>query len=227
MINTLDDYIRRSLPEEGDFVTNRNLEKKVDENGKLLPFRGNTTVFLLDEKTKLQLLQLQQELYDGAGEMLAQRLDPDTFHMTLHDLINGPAGEPGLDARMAQAEALARPILAQWRDQTPLTMRATWMFNMVNTSIVLGLAPADGDSWRRLDAMYMQLEKVVPLGYGLSPHITLAYFRPGVYSQQELQGLRKMLHAVDLELQLRMTDLVFQNFEDMNHYVTAGSGNDL
>lgn len=221
MINTLDDYIRRSLPEDGDFGTNRNLEKKVDESGKLLPFRGNTTVFLLDEKTKLQLLRLQQELYDGAGEMLAQRLNPDTFHMTLHDLINGPAGEPGLDARMAQAEEMARPLLAQWRDQTPLTMHATWMFNMVSTSIVLGLAPADGDSWQRLDAMYMQLEKVVPLGYGLSPHITLAYFRPGVYSQQELQGLRKTLRPVDMEIQLRMTDLVFQNFEDMNHYVTA------
>lgn len=42
MINTLDDYICSSMPQWGDFTTNPNLRKKLDENGDLLPFMGNT-----------------------------------------------------------------------------------------------------------------------------------------------------------------------------------------
>ena len=40
-INTLDDYVWRSLPQWGGFETNPNLRKKVDEQGNLLPFGGN------------------------------------------------------------------------------------------------------------------------------------------------------------------------------------------
>lgn len=42
MINTLDDYLCNSIPLWGDFTTNPNLRKKVDEGGNLLPFVGNT-----------------------------------------------------------------------------------------------------------------------------------------------------------------------------------------
>ena len=55
MINTLDDYICNSMPWWGDFTTNPNLRKKVDEEGNLLPFLGNTVVFLLDDDTKEKL----------------------------------------------------------------------------------------------------------------------------------------------------------------------------
>ena len=43
-INTLDDYVWRSLPQWGGVETNPNLRKKVDEQGNLLPFGGNTVV---------------------------------------------------------------------------------------------------------------------------------------------------------------------------------------
>ncbi|MBR3993198.1 MAG: hypothetical protein IKI92_04965 [Anaerotignum sp.] len=48
MINILEDYIWRSIPDE-TFHTNQNLRKKADESGKILPYKGNTVVFLLDE----------------------------------------------------------------------------------------------------------------------------------------------------------------------------------
>ena len=89
MINTLDDYICRSLPQWGDITTNPNLRTKVDEAGNLLPFLGNTVVFLLDDDTKEKLRQLQESLYQAAPDMLAQPLQMSTFHMTLHDLANG------------------------------------------------------------------------------------------------------------------------------------------
>lgn len=220
MINTLDDYIRNSLPDYGDFATNPNLTKKVDTQGHFLPFRGNTTVFLLSQETKTQLRALQRELYEQAGGLLSDPLEPDTFHMTLHDLVNGSPQDPTLPEKMAIAEARVKALLAQWRDLPPLRMKTTRLFNMVNTSIVLGLRPADAESWRRLDELYLALEAVVPLGYGLTPHITMAYFRPGTYSQEALLPLRGALQNVEPELELPMENLVFQTFEDMNHYET-------
>ncbi|MGN0778769.1 MAG: hypothetical protein ACI4MJ_06450 [Aristaeellaceae bacterium] len=221
MLNMLEDYIAHSLPEVGSFETRPGLRSKVDDAGRLIPFRGNTTVFLLGEEDKRRLSLLQEGLYRAAPDMLAQPLDADTFHVTLHDLANGTPEQEGLSAWMAQTEAGARPLLALCRELPPLHMRTTWMFNMVNTSIVLGVKPADEDSWRRLDAMYGALETVRPLGYALTPHITLAYYRPGWYSQDTVERLRHALGPVDMTLTLDPAHLVLQNFDSMNHYETV------
>lgn len=221
MIDTLEHYICGSMPREGLFATNPNLRKKADDTGALLPFGGNTTVFLLDDETREKLTLIREELYRAAPDMLAERLRPETFHMTLHDLANGPADQPGLREWMAQLHQSAAERILTWRDQPPLRMRTTWLFNMVNTSIVLGLAPADGESWRRLDEMYLSLEELRPLGYALTPHITMAYFRPCVYSREQVERLSAALRPVDLQLTLSMEDLVLQNFTDMNSYYTV------
>lgn len=220
MINTLDDYVCNSMPQWGDFTTNPNLRKKVDDKGNLLPFVGNTVVFLLDDDTKEQLRQLQEELYRAAPNMLAKPLQMSTFHMTLHDLANGTPDQPGLRDYMSYTQEWASQILPGWKNATPLRMRTTWLFNMVNTSIVLGLVPADEESWHRLDDMYMALEDVVPLGYALTPHITMSYFLPGTYNQEQIQRLSSAFRKVDLEITLDTKRLVFQEFSDMNHYDT-------
>lgn len=221
MLNTLDDYIWRSLPEDGDFCTNPGLTAKVDADGRILPYAGNTTVFLVDEAAKLRLAQLQDGLYAAAPELLAERLRPETFHMTLHSLEDGGPDRPGLSELMRAAQERARPLLEGWRSGEPIRMRATWLFNMVNTSVVLGLAPADAGSYERLDAMYAALEAVKPLGYAMTPHITMAYYRPGCYARDQVEALRAALRPVELELTLGMDGLVLQDFADMNSYVTV------
>lgn len=220
MINLLDDYIWRSLPMQSNFHTNHNLCKKVDIKGQILPFYGNTIVFDLDEATKKSLQSLQEELYRKAGWMLAQKLDSETFHMTLHDLVNAPELTVALQYRMQEAEVKAKAILESWKEQPSLRMKATWLFNMVNTSIVLGLAPSDEASWYRLDEMYTELDSVVHLGYALTPHITMAYFKPGNYTQYDLNYLRQVLHPVNLDVELSFENLFYQEFSDMNHYRT-------
>ena len=222
MLNILRGYIENSLPHHGMLETRSSLRTKVDENGQFLPFIGNTAVFLLDEPTKRALIPLQEALYAHAGALLAEKLSPDTFHLTLHDLANGtPSPETRL--WMAKTAPTARAILNSIRSEypAPLSMKATWVFNMVNTSIVLGAEPADPVSHARLSRMYTQLHPVVPLNYALTPHITLAYFRPGCYTQDDLAPLREALKAVDLTFSLHMENLVFQNFSDMNHYETV------
>ena len=220
MLNILEDYIWRSLPLQSDFRTNPNLEKKVTSSGAFFSFYGNTIVFDLDEDIKKALQSLQEELYTNAGWMLAQKLDSETFHMTLHDLMNESELTDDLQYWMKEVKAKVKPILESWKEQAPLRMKATWLFNMVNTSIVLGLAPADEDSWCRLEEMYTELDSVVHLGYALTPHITMAYFKPGTYTQYDLNYLRQALHPVELNVELRFENLFYQEFSDMNHYKT-------
>jgi len=232
MIDPLHHYISESIPSFGEekmksrqrlraFETAPKLVEKVGSNRDFKPFYGNTTVFLLDDQVKATLGRLQQELYDRAGWLLSRRLEPETFHMTLHDLANGPEKNAALEKAMARAEAGTRPLLEQWRDLPPLRMQTTWLFNMVNTSVVLGLKPADEESWRRLDEMYTALEDVVRLGYALTPHITMAYFLPGTYTLEQVQRLSAALRSVELEITLDIKNLVLQTFSDMNHYDTV------
>ena len=216
MLNLLKDHISNSLPSE-TLVTNPNLPQKVDETGKLLPFRGNTTVFLLDDGEKDQIAGLQAELYAAVPEMLAEPLGIETFHMTLHDLVNGASAT---EENMARAEREAGKILQTFAGEAPIPMRGTWMFNMVDTSLVLGLEPVTEQAAFRLEKMYLALESVVPLGYGLTPHITMAYYRPGTYSPEQLAKLRQVLKPVEISVNLYADRLVLQNFEDMNNYIT-------
>lgn len=218
MINTLRDYISRSLPEYGDFATNPNLMKKVDGEGKMLPFFGNTAVFLPDADAKACLALVRDGLYRAAEDMLAEPLLADTFHLTLHDLANGTAEDRTLYDRMRSAEVRARNVLADLASVGEIRLRATMTFNMVNTSVVLGFEPQDEESLYRLDKMYCALEAVVPLGYAMTPHITLAYYRPGVYGADAVARLRSALGEVSLALTL--SDPVLQVFGSMNQYQT-------
>ena len=112
----------------------------------------------------------------------------------------------------AKGKSIAGPVgkYAAFADENHLA---------VQYGIVLGLAPTDEETALRLDAMYTALESVVPLGYGLTPHITMAYFRPGRYGREQLQALRNALRPVALEVSLDCGRLVYQTFSNMNHYL--------
>lgn len=216
MLQTLKDYVPHSVPEP--LETASGLWEKVSAEGKLLPFPGNTVVFLLDEDTKQALRSLQDALYASCGDLLAEHLIPDTFHMTLHDLANGV-----LLSRREEMAAHAKAILDEIRSRpaAPIPMKATWCFNMVNTSIVLGLEPANQEAWQSLDGLYLQFQQVRHLPYALTPHITLAYFRPGCYCGAQTQRLREALRPVELDVQLQLSNLVLQDFDHMNAYKTV------
>lgn len=214
MINILSDYYPHSIPEV--LSTSAGLKEKVDATGKLLPFQGNTVVFLLDENTKVGLQSVQARLHEMCGHMLAEPLQRSTFHMTLHDLANGELLPQRL--QMAQQAKLALDEI-RGLALPSIPMRATWTFNMVSTSIVLGLEPANENAWSQLDRLYERFQKVRPLGYALTPHITMAYFRPGVY--EDTAVLRQAVGPVELEVELDMGKLVLQDFDHMNAYHTV------
>lgn len=217
------EFSRNSLSVGGDFWTNSNLTNKVDEQGKLKEYCGNTMVFLLDDGCMDQLKDIQRNLYQNCARMLADSLRCDTFHITLHDLVNGMRSEK-LSDEMEKSEQSALQLLAKIKEADPqkIKMRSTFLFNMVNTSVVLGFEPADEKSCRSLMKLYEVFQDVVYLTYPLTPHITMAYYKPGKYVTEDLEALQKTIEYVDrltkVELELNTEKLVYQRFTDMNHY---------
>lgn len=214
MINTLRDYYPNSIPEV--LTTSGGLAEKVSPDGALLPFPGNTVVFLLEDSVRQALCEIRDALYEACGYLFAERLETPTFHVTLHDLANG-ALLPEKKKMAAKAARILDEIRAE--QLPPIPMKATWTFNMVNTSIVLGLEP-DGDAaWEQLDGLYERFQQVRPLPYALTPHITLAYFLPGVYERTDT--LRRAMKPIDLRFELDPQKLVLQDFDHMNAYQTV------
>lgn len=211
-----------SLPPWGDFQTNPKLTHKVDAlSGRLVPFHGETTVFLLEAEDRAWLGSLQDALYAACGDMLStQRLIEDSFHLTLHDLWNEGDVERHPAPTYSHEEVLSVLACIRRVHAAPISMRCIAMLNMVSTSVVLGLVPAtDEDQWR-LDDMYSRLQSVYPVKYGLTPHITLAYYRPGTYGEELWGKLRNVFPIAERPLSLSTEKLVFQSFQDMNRYHT-------
>ncbi len=206
-----------SLREQGPWHVPASLELKVTADGRMKPFWGDTTVMPVRDPDVLSALSgMQETLYASCGTMLAERLSPDTFHMTVHDLSNGPEREPLIE-RMAANESQVMPILEGLRGE--VRMRATRVFPCMNISILLGLAPADETSFRRLMDAYDQLDALHSLNYWPRFHITLAYFLPQpVTDSAALAGTLSILNPPDLFWTTDLQDIEYQHFNDMNHY---------
>lgn len=220
--NRVGSFIFDSLPHAGCLETNPGLEQKVDDAGSFRPFAGSTTVFTLPEECLDRLETIQSLLYDRCGDVLARRLEKSSFHITLHDLVSG-APSPELEGRIRaireQAMAAVRSIAESGET---VRLHSTRLFNMVNTSMVLGFAPADEESCRRLMAYYEALQGVLHLGYPLTPHVTLGYFRPGMIGEDALSRLRRVVDLVGerecFSVELPVSRLEYQHFSDMGRY---------
>lgn len=213
-------FVRDSLPVSGCFVTNAGLNKKIDSDGRLLPFYGDTVIFQLSQSDLAWLKGIQQSLYDRCGTMLAEPLPPESFHITLHDLNNAPRQEEVANA-MAQSGAASRELLATL-DEVVIELRATAVFSMVNTSVVLGFAPVNDANCATLMTLYERFQQIVYLDYPLTPHVTLAYYRPGDYGEDGLHRLREAITAVNDHMTrriVRLTDPRYCRFDDMSRFI--------
>lgn len=229
-MENLEQYLKRteefmfdSFPEIGNFKTNPGLKKKVAEDGKFRSFAGDTITFLLDEAVKNKAAQMQDILYENCADILAEPVERSAFHITLHDLSNG---EPS-DALWRRSEWNRMRVKEIFHDMigersVPIYVKSVNVFNLANTSIVIGLKPANEKSCFRLMELYDRFQSVVYLDYPLTLHITLGYYKPGIFSSEQclrLSQTMKQLYSLDIgEIVLNENELIYQRFDDMNHY---------
>lgn len=238
-MSLLSDYEARTAwkyePIRGAFHTAESLLLKVEPDGNYVPFAGSTAVFRPSSRCVRTVRLMQGALYhrlDGSG-MLAFPLPASTVHMTLHDLVSpearrsGTAEEYGREIAdsLRRAEEIAEGIrrdLAGCR----IDMEADRIVSMVAKSLVLMLRPKTERDWENLMEMYSRFDRIRSLPYPLTPHITLAYYRPGVIDGDALGA------AVDA-VQIRRENapvfefypeaLTAQSFLDMESYMDVPS----
>lgn len=194
------------------------LADKIDEENRLKAFFGDTVVFDLDEAVKNRISALADRLYSNAGDCLAERLSGATLHMTLHDLSNG-TNLSKIQGKMAENEEKIQHVSLPYRT---IKMKSTFVFNMVNTSLVLGLVPADEEEHIKLMELYDIFDGILEAKYPLTPHITLAYFTPNGFGDEAKARLEATVNEINLDSQFEIIldtkKLHYQHFFSMNDY---------
>lgn len=103
-----------------------------------------------------------------------------------------------------------------------IKMKSKYIFNMVDTSLVLGLYPANEDDYCRLMELYSVVDNVKKLNYPFTPHITLAYYNINGFDVQAagmLEQVIAQLNNNEIETELNINNLYYQKFKSMNDYI--------
>lgn len=225
-MSLLSDYEQRTAwkyaPIRGAFHTADGLANKVQPDGSYAPFPGSTLVFRM-RKPDLYVIELMQQLLyrqlEGT-EMLAERLPASTIHMTLHDLVSPEnAAQHGAEI-LERAAAIVEEIHGEFAGRR-IVMVADRIVNMVAKSLVLMLRPQTELDYALLLEMYRRFDALVRLPYPLTPHITLAYFRPGMLDGDRL-GAAVDFAQINPEnapvFEFDAEALTAQTFRDMRSY---------
>lgn len=220
----VDGFTHDSLPRDGRFTTKPLLVEKIAPTGTLLPFFGNTMIFDLPADVQLSIARMQLILHHRCGGLLAEPLAPSTLHMTLHDLLNG-VDAATLAEPVRQTGEQAKALLASIRAAhiPPIRLTSTAAFNMTNGSAALGFAPDTEADCAAIMGMHARFQDVVALNYPLTPHVTLAYYKPGSYGPEAVHALSAALAAINSLPKVHITVdaqcLHYYRFEDMNTYI--------
>lgn len=184
-------------PIHGAFHTHEGLARKVGPDGSYIPFAGSTVVFRPGKRC-LRVVRLMQRVLHGGLEgmdILASPLPASTIHMTLHDLISpemcvsDPEDGNGYGIEVANSLNRAAAAVEEIRKTyagRKITMVSDRIVNMVSKSLVLMLKPRTEQDYELLLEWYHRFDGIQKLPYPLTPHITLAYFRPGMLDGESL-----------------------------------------
>lgn len=178
-------------PIHGLFHTHDGLSRKVAPDGGYIPFPGSTVVFRPERQCRQVIRLMQRRLFHklNGTDMLASSLPLSTTHMTLHDLISPEmcaadfADERRYAREVTDSISRAVKIVEEIRRDYAgrrIKMVSDRIVNMVSKSLALLLRPQTEQDYELLLELYGRFDCIQKLPYPLTPHITLAYFRPGM-----------------------------------------------
>lgn len=217
-LNRINGFEKREMNLGGEyFKVNPSLSKKVNADNAFKNFYGDTVVFALDKTVKNKLALYADLLYLSAPECFCQRLNPDTFHVTLHDLSNSEFLNEIEEEMKSNAAAVSMSAVQK---NTKIKFGSNYIFNMAGTSLVLGLYPADEDNYKRLMRLYAIFDGVKKLNYPLTPHITLAYYNFNGFDARYARKLESAVNKLNGEarFEFETQGLYYQQFTSMNDY---------
>ena len=142
--------------------------------------------------------------------------------MTLHDLNATRVYDYDAMCSMFETEIQICELIEGLKTESQtINMVTTCAFNMVNTSMVLGLRPKTEEDYEKLMNLYCYIDAIKSLPYPLTPHITLAYFNRDSFDGEEMSKIEEVINQVNkdsLEIPLSTERLFYQKFTSMNSY---------
>lgn len=205
-----------------DFRGNPSISLKVDKDNSFKNYYGDTVVFALDDTIKNRLAEYTDILHRAVPQCFCTRLVPNTFHVTLHDLDNSPTLQD-VAANVFNNELKIITMSREIRERktSRIKLKSTYIFNMVDTSLVLGLRPADEHEYNKIMKLYSVIDSVKKLSYPFTPHITLAYYNVEGFDAKAASKLEDTVNRLnnDIALELYVDNLFYQKFTSMNDYI--------
>lgn len=209
---------------ENTFKPNKSLNDKFYVDKSFKNFYGDTVVFDLNVEQKNIISTIVECLYTETPNCFCQKLNPDTFHMTLHDLSNNCVLDNiSNDLFFNEIKLLHELRKAKIKNET-IKMKTNYIFNMMNTSLVLALIPINEEEHNKLFKLYNLVENVKSLSYPFTPHITLAYFNPNGFSFSNMNKLLRIVNEINsktIDFEISTNKLFYQKFTDMNTYINV------
>lgn len=208
------------------FTPSESVPKKVNEDGSFKRFIGDTVVFDLDDSQKRFIkTHFEDPLYNVAGDCFAEKFHESTLHMTLHDLNSSEYDDYEVLKKMFETEVeLAKRLQDVASTPDSIHMVTTCVFNMVNTSLVLGLIPKSDADYHKLMKLYYLVDEVCQLPYPLTPHITLAYYNRYGFEGEKRRAIERTVNEMNgrnHEIVLSTDRLYYQKFTNMNEFVSV------
>ena len=174
----INSFQSNSIPNEPVFGIPTSLKGKVAPGtGTLQPFYGDTIAYFLDAQGTRIVGTISDDLHVRFGGSLSQPLPSAMAHVTLHDLHASSSREQVLPVMEAEALIAAR-LVAEARAIGPIRMMCMAVFNLMNTSVAIGIRPANENEHHKLLMARNLFDEVAPPLEPFTPHITLAYYRP-------------------------------------------------
>lgn len=203
------------------FKSNPSLSQKVGRDNRFKKFYGDTVVFTLSDDVKAKSAEYAALLYRSVPQCFCEPLEADTFHLTLHDLSSASALrdiERDLLTNKAKIAKMAAGIRKY--EDTKIKLRSKYIFNMVHTSLVLGVYPATAGDYDRLMELYAIFDGVKKLPYPFTPHITLAYYNIDGFDLRSVEALESIVNHLngEMDMEIDVKELCYQTFDSMNHY---------
>ena len=203
------------------FVPAEGVAEKVNRDGTFRQFYGDTVVFKINPSEQEYASRIAKGLYNNFSDCFAERIDAETYHVTLHDLVSG-IDLSQIAVQMFKNELAIKDAFKAYKfSHNPIKMKSAYLLNMVNTSIVLVLIPISEADYEALMQLKRTFQIISPLSYPLTPHITLAYFGRSEIDKDKVVALSRLaaeLYNEPLRFSLHIDNLFYQKFVNMNHY---------
>lgn len=207
------------------------LTNKVNFEGEYTPFYGDTTVFPMDKETIIKATEIQDYLWEKIPDLLARKLKPGFFHITLHDLNNEHDSSKSRKELEIAVEGTKQKVgkvfkkIRNYIENNPenrfIDIDSIGIFGGV-VGLSIGFLPSSEKDYRLLMNLHALLDEVLYLNKYLRIHLSLNYLKPFMFSKNDIERLVETVNNFHekIHVKIDILDLAYQIFTDMNVYKT-------